>query len=106
MATNDQLLVIGIGGHAVAIDQASGSELWRTKLKGGDFVTVSISGGRVLAGAGGNLFCLDATTGSILWQNPLKRLGLGVITFSTSSDAAAIAAAIAARRRAAAAAAS
>ena len=28
------LLVIGVGGHAVAIDPETGTELWRTKLKG------------------------------------------------------------------------
>lgn len=105
MAKNDQFLIIGVGGHAVAIDQSTGNELWRTKLKGGDFVTVSIdNNSRVLAGAGGELFCLDATTGSILWRNKLKGLGLGIITFASSAEAAAIAAAVAARRAAAAAA--
>jgi outer membrane protein assembly factor BamB len=104
MATGSQRLVIGIGGHVVALDPASGSEVWRTKLKRSEFVTVSPAGSVVFAGAGGELFCLDATAGQILWHNRLKGLGHGLIAFA-GSDEAASAAAIAARRRAAAAAA-
>jgi outer membrane protein assembly factor BamB len=89
---NDSILIIGIGGHAVGIDTATGAELWRTKLKGGDFVTVHEAGPRVLAGAGGELFCLETTTGRILWKNKLKGLGTGLITFMSSDDEAAVAA--------------
>jgi len=105
MATDTGLLIIGIGGNAVAIDPSSGAEVWRTPLKGRDFVTVSSAGLQVFAGAGGELFCLDAATGQILWQNKLKGLGTGLVTF-TSTDEAAAARAVVARRRAAAAAAS
>lgn len=102
MKSNGDNLVIGIGGHAVALDAASGAEIWRTKLKGGDFVTVSLVGRHVFAGAGGELFCLDAAGGQILWRNRLKGLGTGLIAFASTDDAAAVAAE--ARRRAAAAA--
>jgi outer membrane protein assembly factor BamB len=97
---NNEILIIGIGGHAMGIDPATGTELWRTKLKGGDFVTVHDAGPHVLAGAGGELFCLDAATGQILWNNKLKGLGTGLITFRSSDDSAA-AAELAKRRRAA-----
>ena len=30
---------LGVKGQVVAIDSGTGKELWRTKLKGGDFVT-------------------------------------------------------------------
>jgi hypothetical protein len=96
---SEKILVIGIGGHAVGIDTATGTELWRTKLKGGDFVTVHDAGQHVLAGAAGELFCLDISTGHILWKNGLKGLGTGLITFRSSDDAAAGAAL--AKRRAA-----
>lgn len=102
---DSHLLMIGIGGHVVALDPATGTEIWKTKLKGSDFVTVSPAGSRVYAGASGELFCLDAATGQILWHNKLKGLGTGLVTFSSSAEAAAVAA-IEARRRAAAAAAS
>jgi len=100
METSSQLLIVGIGGHVVAIDPGSGSELWRTKLKGRDFVTVSPAGARVFAGAGGELFCLDADSGQILWNNKLKGLGTGLVTFASSGEAAAVAL-LEARRRAA-----
>ncbi len=87
-----ELLTIGIGGHAVGVDLATGTEVWRTKLKGSDFVTVYEAGSHVLAGAGGVLFCLEAGTGKILWKNQLKGLGTGLITFISSGDPAAVAA--------------
>jgi outer membrane protein assembly factor BamB len=88
---NDKILIIGIGGHAVGVDAATGAELWRTKLKGGDFVTVHDAGAHVLAGAAGELFCLDTATGQVLWKNKLKGLGTGLITFDSSNDAASVA---------------
>jgi len=105
MGTESDLLIIGIGGNAVAVDPATGAEVWRTPLKGRDFVTVLPAGRQVFAGTGGELFCLDAATGQVLWRNRLKGLGTGLVTFAGSGDAAA-AQAVVARRRAAAAAAS
>jgi outer membrane protein assembly factor BamB len=101
MAETDRV-VIGVGGHAVALDAVTGAELWRTKLKSSGVVTVALTGTRVLAGTGGELFCLDAYTGRILWQNKLKGLGLGIVTLP-GSDAAAAAAMQEAQRRSAAA---
>jgi outer membrane protein assembly factor BamB len=94
------LLVIGVGGHAVAIDPETGTELWRTKLKTSSFITVFHAGPNVFAGAGGELFCLDATSGDILWHNKLKGLGLGVVAFSASTDTV-VSAAVQAQRAAA-----
>lgn len=93
-------VVVGIGGHAAAVDVATGTELWRTKLKGGDTVTIHLLGERVLAGAGGELFCLERQTGQILWRNKLKGLGMGLVTFGGEQDAAAGARLIAARQAA------
>ena len=100
MAGRSGNIIVGVGGHAVALDPGSGAEIWRTKLKGRSFVTVWHTGDRVYAGANGELFCLDAGTGSILWHNPLKGLGLGVVAFSGSGDA--VRAAVEAAARAAA----
>ena len=69
----------GAGGSVVALDSTTGSELWRTKLKSTQIVTVAVHGDAVLAGAGGELFCLDAATGSLRWRNKLKGLGLGPV---------------------------
>lgn len=99
------LLVIGLGGHAVAIDPDSGAEIWRTRLKTSSFITVFRAGPRVFAGAGGELFCLDAASGNILWRNRLKGLGLGMVAFGSSTDTV-VNAALQAQRAAAATAAS
>ena len=101
MTSRSGQIIVGIGGHAVAIDTGSGAEIWRTKLKGNSFVTVWHAEGRVYAGAGGEVFCLDESVGSILWRNPLKGLGLGVVAFSSSFDVVAAAARAAAQAAAA-----
>ncbi len=84
---------IGVRGHVVAIDHATGAEVWRTKLKSSAFVTVSLTSNRILAGAGGEVFCLDPSSGSVLWHNKLKGLGLGIVAFSGGSEVVAEAAA-------------
>jgi outer membrane protein assembly factor BamB len=98
------MVFVGIGGHAVAVDRSTGTEVWRTKLKGSDFVNITVDGHEVFASARGQLFCLDATTGAIRWQNELAGLGWGLV--SIAGTGAATAAESERRRRAAAAAAS
>ena len=75
-------IVIGMSGCAIALDRATGQEIWRTKLKGGDFVNVAFVGEDLLATAHGELFCLDPATGKIRWKNALKGLGWGLITIA------------------------
>ena len=101
MAKAKRDLIVGIGGHVVAVDPATGEELWRTKLKGGSFVTLRQGPDRVYAGAGGELFGLDRATGEILWNNRLKGLGVGVLAFEGDDATVASAAAAAAASRAA-----
>ncbi len=97
-------LITGISGHVVAIDPTTGSELWRTKLKGSDIVTTVLQDGRIYAGTKGELFCVDPSSGAVLWRNNLKGLGLGLIAFGNDQDIAAADRVIAQRRAAAAAA--
>jgi outer membrane protein assembly factor BamB len=78
------LLFIGVGGAALALDRATGEEVWRTELKGSDFVSVVQSEKDLLATAKGELFCLDAATGKIRWKNQLKGMGRGLISIATS----------------------
>lgn len=73
------MILVGIGGYAVALDRATGSEVWRTKLRGSDFVNVALDGRDVFASTRGRLYCLDAATGTIKWENELKGLGLGLV---------------------------
>jgi len=83
-------LYIGIKGHVVAIDRATGGEIWRRHLAGASYVTVHAGAGAVYAGARGTLFCLDPTTGSVIWTNNLRGLGYNLIMFSGSDVASAI----------------
>jgi len=94
-----KVLVIGIGGHAMALDPTTGAEIWRTKLKGNPFVTVAVSDGRVFAATSGEVFCLDIGTGEVLWHNALKGLGIGVVSFASSHEVV-VEAAVEAQRRA------
>ena len=104
MSKASEPLYIGIKGHVVAVDRATGGEIWRTPLAGSTYVTVYSDRGGLYAGSRGALFCLDRTTGSILWRNNLSGLGYNLITFG-GSDAAAAVAEMTDRQRAAAAAA-
>jgi outer membrane protein assembly factor BamB len=98
------LIFIGIYGYALALDRATGEEVWRTSLKGSDFVTVALSGRDLLAASRGRLYCLEAASGTVRWQNDLKGLGYGLVSIA-GADIAAVAE-IERRREAASAAAS
>jgi outer membrane protein assembly factor BamB len=74
------LLLSGIKGHVIALDKATGSERWRTRLKGAQFVHLVTDGNVVFASTSGEVFALDAATGTILWNNPLKTMGLGLVS--------------------------
>ena len=77
------MLYIGICGSVLALDRTTGNELWRTDLKGADFVNVVFHDGDLYATAKGVLFCLDPASGKIRWKNNLKGLGHGLITIAT-----------------------
>ena len=77
--------IIGIKGTVLALERMTGQELWRTALKGGDFVNVTLAGEQVLATTRGEIYCLDKA-GTILWHNPLKGLGQGLITIATEAS--------------------
>lgn len=95
------LLFVGIKNHLLALDAATGAEVWRTKLKGSDFVTVLWDGQFLTAANSGEAFGLDPQSGTILWHNPLKGLGLGVVSLASSRLAGAASGSdeIAARKR-------
>jgi glucose dehydrogenase len=79
------LFFIGIAGTVLALDRATGEDVWRTELKGSDFVNVALQDGDLLATAKGELFCLDAATGQIRWRNKLKGMGTGLISIATTA---------------------
>ena len=80
--SHNQVVFIGIKGTVLALDRATGRELWRTDLKGSDFVNTVLDGGDLFATTHGEIFCLDPVTGRIRWNNPLKGLGWGLVTIA------------------------
>ena len=81
-----QLVFIGIKGSVVALNRATGQQVWATHLKGSDFVNVILQDGAVLASCYGEIFCLDPLTGVGIWHNPLKGFGRGLATIATEHN--------------------
>jgi len=79
------LIFLGVHGEVVALDRATGQELWQTKLAGGDFVNLLLHQDRIIATTKGKAFCLDPATGQLLWRNDLPGLGLGLVSIATAS---------------------
>ena len=80
------LVFIGIRGSVVALDRATGPQVWATHLKGFDFVNVVLQDEAILASCYGEIFCLDPFTGNALWHNPLKGFGRGLATIVTEDN--------------------
>lgn len=78
-------IFIGIRGDVIALDRATGQQLWKTSLKGTDFVNLPVDGDRVIAATKGEVFCLDAATGQVVWCNELPGEGRGSVTIATAS---------------------
>jgi outer membrane protein assembly factor BamB len=100
----------GLREYCVAVDAASGANLWETPIdiapwnpsvtyNGGDGAygyntgdgprtTPSVSGGRVIALSGlMHLVCLNATNGSVIWSNDLpSSLGASSITWENAAS--------------------
>jgi len=84
MKTPD-LVFIGIKGSVVALNRATGQQVWTTRLKGSDFVNVVLQDGAILASCYGEIFCLDPLTGKTFWHNSLKGFGTGLATIATDN---------------------
>ena len=93
MKTSD-LVFIGIRGSVVALDRATGNQVWATHLKGWNFVNVVLQNDMVLASCYGEIFCLDPLTGNALWHNTLRGFGTGLATIATDSNQASTGASI------------
>ena len=85
MKTSD-LVFVGIKGKVVALDRATGVQVWATHLKGIDLVNVVVQNGMVLAMCHGEIFCLDPLTGDGIWHNALKGYGMGLATIATEQS--------------------
>jgi len=82
MAAQSKPLIIGAAGTVLAIDRATGKDLWSSELKGSDFVNVTFQDGELYATSKGRIYRLDPATGNILWRNDLAGLGWGIVTIA------------------------
>jgi outer membrane protein assembly factor BamB len=89
MKTSD-LIFVGIKGTVLALNRATGNQVWATHLKGYEFVNVAFDCGKVLATCCGEAFCLDPLTGNAVWHNPLKGLGRGLATIASETMTSAL----------------
>jgi outer membrane protein assembly factor BamB len=101
---SSNILYVGVKGHVVAIDKATGGTLWKTKLKGGltsgeRFVSLLVQEGRVFAHTYGEVFCLDQATGAVLWNNRLEGLGYEIATLASEGAPSPSLAAMVAQRK-------
>ena len=85
MKTSD-LVFVGIKGSVLALNRATGEQVWATHLKGSGFVSVVLERDAVLAAVQGEIFCMEPLTGNALWHNPLKGFGLGLATIATEHN--------------------
>ena len=86
--TPSKFIYVGIKGAVIALNSATGHEVWAKKLTGSDFVNVVLNGSDLLAATHGELFCLDPQTGIIRWHNPLKGYGWGLVSIASTGIAA------------------
>lgn len=89
MATRSAPLYIGTHGNVIAVDRTTGDTLWKTELKGSEFVDVMIVDGDLIAASKGRVYRLDAATGEILWRNDLPGMGWGIVSIAGSHSGAA-----------------
>jgi len=80
------LLFIGIKGTVLALNRATGEEVWRTHLKASDFIHVVLDNGELYAATKGELFAVDPASGQVRWQNSLAGLGRGLVSIASSSS--------------------
>ena len=85
MAQRSDPIYIGIYGAVLALDRETGEILWRTELKGDDFVNVTVQNGDLFAASRGELYRLNPSGGDILWRNTLRGLGWGIVTVAGGS---------------------
>ncbi len=81
------VLFIGTNRHVVAVNSATGQDLWRTRLPkvgwGSGPVSLLVTPEVLFAGCGGYLFALDRESGEILWRNNLSGLGHDYVIMTT-----------------------
>lgn len=85
MKTSD-LVFPGMKRSVVALNRATGEQVWVTNLIGADFVNLVLQDETLFASAYGEVFCLDPLTGQVRWHNKLEGFGTGLVTIALESN--------------------
>jgi len=80
-----EMIFTGIKGSVIALDRATGKQVWVARLMSYDFVAVMVDEGKVYAACCGEVFCLDPEMGDVLWHNGLKGFGTGIVSLATAT---------------------
>ena len=78
------LIFVGIRHSVVALDDRTGTEVWRTYLRSEDYVTVLWDGEALIAGNSGEVWRLDPREGQVMWRSELKGLGRGLVSIASA----------------------
>ena len=103
MPRRPDALYAGTGRYVIAVDAATGTERWRTKLPSihGAVVSLMLNADKLYVGHGGELHCLDPETGAVRWTNKLPKTGYNPVMMALPGAVASIGAAMAASHMAA-----
>lgn len=91
MVVQPAYLYLGGRGWVIALDKATGAEIWRTSIKtgwfrlGGSFVNLVEGAEFLFAIYGGHVNCLSKTDGTILWQQGVRDLGSSLISLAVDA---------------------
>jgi outer membrane protein assembly factor BamB len=85
---HSKIIYLGIKGSVIAMNAATGEQLWTVHLKSSEFVNVVLDGDNLYATTQGEIFCLDPQTGEGRWQNKLKGFGWGLVSIAGEGIAA------------------
>jgi len=88
MPRDPQILIfIGIKNEVIALDDRTGTEVWRAKLRSGDFVSVLWDGEALFAANSGEVWRLHPERGEVMWHNQFKGMGRGLVSMASSRRA-------------------
>ena len=88
MPRDPQILIfLGIKNEVVALDDRTGTEVWRVKLRSGDFVSVLWDGEALFASNSGEVWRIHPERGEVMWHNQLKGMGRGLISMASTRRA-------------------
>jgi outer membrane protein assembly factor BamB len=80
-------IYVGIKNFVVALDDRTGTEVWRTQLRGSDYVNILWDGESLVASNSGEVWRLDPATGAVIWHNGLKGFGRGIVSLASNRRA-------------------